>query len=192
MKYLGTYRIEAQAGWKAIGMWKRHHLTICKMVTLVERTKIRICAEHKELMAELRAFQKKTFTYRQVARYFGVTVNWLEFVVNILHRLHPDQYGRFPGAELERFVREDFDLIHANRLITRNDNLVRKMRTEGPQQNTRGYRLMAAAHRMKSLQRRTRRQRSDQGVQEEDQNLDLGRRRSMITSVEQSRLRDPL
>lgn len=57
----------------------------------------------------------------------------LKIVVHTLHRLTPDEYGRFPAAELERFAKEDYDLIHGKRLIQRNDRLIERKRAAARQ-----------------------------------------------------------
>ena len=130
---LGTYRMEARWGWKALARWERHHRTIAKLCVNIVKIYRQLVYTRNQTAQEIRKAMAYTYSDRQLARFLHVTPDWIRFVADVLHKLNREPNGRFSGTELERFAKEDWYLLKGKRLIQRNDSLVKRKRAKAAQ-----------------------------------------------------------
>ena len=133
LQHLGTYRMEARWGWKALARWERHHRSIAKICVNIVKIYRQLVYTRNQTAGEIRKFMARTYSDRQVARNFHVSTDWVRFVADVLHKLNREPNGRFKGTELERFLKENWYLLKGRRLIQRNDNLLKRKRAEAAQ-----------------------------------------------------------
>ena len=61
-----------------------------------------------------------TYSDRQVARHSGVTPDWIEFIADVLNKLHRKPAGRFSGKELFAVFGEVLAMVDTISLLTAN------------------------------------------------------------------------
>lgn len=114
-RWIGLKYLDSGSGIPAAANWLRHMKAVIRTYSTNMAIHYAVRNRYDEAMRSQQAFQQQTYSVHQAAALMRVSRHAIVFWADILEALRRDDNGRFSGAELKRFWKEDKYLLVAVR-----------------------------------------------------------------------------